>query len=223
MADSKIILAADELSLEKCLELGPLVGERLYAIKVHNLFDQYGPAVVERLRQSGYVRVWVDAKLHDIPNTVKNRAQALTQSGADIITVHASGGVDMMRVATGLGASIYAVTVLTSLTEEEVHLMTGQPSKAAVLRLAREAKMAGVNGIVCSAQEVGILAKRPELTGLEFIVPGIRSAGKDAADQKRVGTPTQAIFDGATRLVIGRQITGAPDPIAAISQIQDEI
>ena len=221
---SRIILAADELTLDQCLDLASDVGNLVHAIKIHNAFDKQGPGVVERLRDAGARRVWVDAKLHDIPNTVKLRAKAIAESGADILTVHASGEIEMMMAAVESGpAEIYAITVLTSLGEEQAHLLHGQPSKAAALYLARLAKLAGVHGVVCSPKEVGILSKRPELQGLKFITPGVRSSGKATDDQKRVDTPAGAIASGSTYLVIGRQVTQAADPLEALHQIEEEI
>lgn len=224
METSRIILAADELDLKKCLELASKVGDKVYAIKIHNVFDQHGPGVVQRLRDAGARRVWVDAKLHDIPNTVKLREKAISESGADILTVHAAGEIEMMMAAVEAGPSeIYAVTVLTSLGEEQVNLLYGQSSKATVLYLARLAKLSGVHGIVCSPQEVGILAKRPELRGLKFVTPGVRSVGKSTDDQKRVDTPAGAIASGSTHLVVGRQVTQAADQVDALRRIEEEI
>lgn len=221
---SRIIIAADELTLEQSLDLAARVGDRVHAIKIHNVFDQQGPKAVQRLRDAGARRVWVDAKLHDIPNTAKLRAKAIAESGADILTVHASGEIEMMMAAVEAGPpEIYAITVLTSLGEEQTHLLHGQPSKAEVLYLARLAKLAGVHGVVCSPKEVGILAKRPELKGLKFITPGVRSVGKTTDDQKRVDTPAGAIASGSTYLVVGRQITQATDPEEALRQIEEEL
>jgi orotidine-5'-phosphate decarboxylase len=203
----------------------------VYAVKIHNLWDQHGPDVVKWLRGAGAKRVMVDLKLDDIPRTVKRRAHAIAQAGADILTVKASAEVDAMRAAVegakeGGGereVQIVAVTVLTSLTEEMAHLLHGQPAKAAALYLARLAALAEVHAIVCSPHEVGALTKRWELRDLEFWTPGIRSAGKDAGDQKRFDTPGAAIKAGATRLVIGSQITEAPNPVAALAELETEI
>lgn len=222
--ESRIILAADELTLEQCKSLVSKVGDQVYAIKIHNLYDEYGPSVVQHLLFCGARRVWVDAKLHDIPNTVRLRAKTIDNSGAEILSVHASGEIEMMMAAVENGPpEIYAITVLTSLGEAQAHLLHGQPSKAEALYLARLAKLAGVHGVVCSPQEVGVLSRSPELKGMSFITPGVRSAGKATDDQKRVDTPTGAITSGATRLVIGRQITQATDPVEALRQIELEI
>ncbi len=221
---SKIIIAADELSIEQCLDLASKVGKRVYAIKIHNLFDLHGASAIQELYRYGAETVWVDAKLHDIPNTTGLRAHAIGQSGAEIISVHASGGIEMMRAAAeGFLFEIYAVTVLTSLNEEQTHLLYGQPTKAAVLHLARLAKMAGMTGVVCSPKEVGMLAKQPELQGMKFIVTGVRSLGKDENDQQRVDTPQNAIKAGATHIVVGRQITQAKDPAEALEILEAEL
>lgn len=225
----RIILAADGLELHEALELTAEIGNRLYAVKVHDLVDTDGLKVVQQLRKAGARRVWYDAKLHDIPNTVGWRARAIGKGAepgteVDILTVHASGEIEMMMKAVEHGPrEIYAVTALTSLDEEQVHLIYGQPSKAAVLYLARLAKLAGCHGVVCSPKEVGMLAKRPELQGLKFIVPGVRSAGMKADDQKRTDTPAAAVLAGAHNLVIGRQLTLASDPSEALDEIEDEI
>ncbi|MCR4274679.1 MAG: orotidine-5'-phosphate decarboxylase [Candidatus Campbellbacteria bacterium] len=219
----KVIVATDELPLGACLDLARAIGQQVYAFKVHNLYDM-DPSIVTQLHKAGARRVWVDAKLHDIPNTVRLRAQAFADAGADIITVHASGGIEMMMAALQSGIpEIFAITVLTSLSEEETHLLHGQPSKAAVLYLARMAKLAGMQGVVCSPKEVGILSKRPELKGLTLVTPGVRSVGKDAGDQQRVDTPLAALNAGASYLVVGRQLTKAPDPVAALAQLEEEI
>ena len=224
MKESRIILAADELSLEQCLYLAAKIGNRVYAIKIHNLFDRHGRGVVRQLKKAGARRVWVDFKLHDIPNTVRLRAKVIAESGADILSVHASGEVEMMLAAVEAGpAEIYAVTVLTSLGEERAHLLNGHPSKAGALYLARLAKLAGVQGVVCSPKEVEILAKRSELQGLKFITPGIRSVGQAIDDQKRVDTPSSALASGATHLVIGRQIIQSINPVEALYKIEEEI
>lgn len=240
MGNHRIILAADGLTLEQTARITKAIGPRLYAIKVHDLLDQYGPIVIDRLKREGARRVWADLKLHDIPNTVGLRARRLIEDGADIITVHASGGIEMMQAAvrqagvidgqrerTGSGDGtryeVYAVTVLTSLIEEDAHLTFGHSARAAALKLARDAQLAGVHGIVCSAHEVALLSQRPELAGLKFITPGVRSPGADAADQKRVDTHANAIKNGATHLVVGRKFTEASDPIAVLDQIETEI
>ncbi|MDP2641945.1 MAG: orotidine 5'-phosphate decarboxylase / HUMPS family protein, partial [bacterium] len=133
-----------------------------------------------------------DLKLHDIPKTVRARTRDLVASGADIITVHIPGGIDMMMAAlegAAGRAEIWGITALTSLSEEDVHLEAGHPSKATVLYRARMAKLAGLQAVVCSPKETAMLAGRPELTGLTIVNPGVRSAGVAHGDQARVDTP----------------------------------
>ncbi|MBI4215660.1 MAG: orotidine-5'-phosphate decarboxylase [Parcubacteria group bacterium] len=222
--NDKNIVALDELTLEQSLALIHKTNDKVYAYKIHNLWDQHGPSVVEQLKKAGAQKVWVDLKFKDIPNTVKLRSQAVRAAGADILTVHASGGIKMMKAALQSGIpEVYAVTVLTSLSEEETQLLHGHSSKATVLHLAQLAKLAGVHGIVCSPQEVGILSEASELKPLKLIVPGVRSAGQSAEDQQRVDTPAAAIQAGATHLVIGRQITQADDPVEALKNLSKEI
>ncbi|MDO8548088.1 MAG: orotidine-5'-phosphate decarboxylase [bacterium] len=220
---NRIILAADNIPIERCVQLGPIIGERAYAIKVHELYDRHGPKAIARLKNAGWRRVWDDAKLHDIPNTVKLRARAIAHAGADISSVHAKGEVEMMMAAKESGAIIFAITELTSLSEEQIHLLSGQPSKASVLYLARLAKLAEVDGVVSSALEVNMLTKRPELIGLKRVTPGLRSAGKETHDQQRVDTPTAALKNGSDLLVIGRQLTEASDVAAAYDELEQEI
>src|SRR5262249_24587683 len=131
----------------------------------------------------------------------------------------------MMRAARegAPNAELYAVTVLTSLSEELVTTVYNRSVKEEVLTLAKLAKEAQMNGVVCSPQEVSMLSKRPELNGLKFITPGVRSIGFDTHDQKRVATPIEALRDGATHLVIGRQITKAADPFLALQALENEI
>ncbi len=224
--EQKVILAVDELNKEELLDLVKKVGPKVYCIKIHNLFDQFGPGIIKELREAGAARVWVDFKLHDIPNTAKLRAQALANSGCDIITVHASGGVEMMAATKqGFGSGkVYAVTALTSLSDEAVKLIYQSDSAQGLVdRLAALAEQSGVDGLVCSPKEIAQLRTNPAYSHLKLAVPGIRSEGISADDQKRVDTPTNALQAGADLLVIGRQITKAADPVEAINLLESEI
>ncbi len=219
----RIFVALDGLTLEKSQEIVRVL-ERRAGYKIHDLWDQEGPWVVQCLLQNGAEFVWVDLKLKDIPQTVKLRAEAVKRSGAHVLTVHASGEIEMMMAAKAGGpANILAVTVLTSLDEDQTHLLHGNPAKAAVLYMTRLARLADMTGVVCSPREVGLLAKRPELKEMELVVPGIRFTGASIDDQKRVDTPYAAVKAGATRLVVGRAITEAVDPIAAFDRIESEV
>jgi orotidine-5'-phosphate decarboxylase len=231
----RIFLALDGLGYENSYRLlsriaGSPLAPSIAGFKIHDLWDREGPKVVTRLASalSGQSWCpWVDLKLHDVPNTVSLRAKAVKDAGAEIVTVHASGGIEMMRAATKTGLNVLAITVLTSLNEEEVHLFTGQPSKAAVLYRARLAKLAGVWGLVCSPNEVSVLAKRPELVGLNLITPGIRLKGKSDTDtnQQRVNSPRVAFEAGATHIVVGSEVTqaGYDDQLIILGQIVEQI
>jgi len=183
------------------------------------LFCAHGPAVVDAVR--GEADIFLDLKLHDIPNTVAGAARSVAGLGPRFLTVHASGGADMVRAAVEAApdVTIAAVTVLTSLSEQALAAvgLVGPPLDA-VRRLAALAVGAGAGALVCSPQEVA--AVRAEVgAGIVLITPGVRPAGADVADQARVATPQQALADGADLLVIGRPITGAQDPGAAAAAI----
>jgi orotidine-5'-phosphate decarboxylase len=165
--------------------------------------------------------IFLDLKLHDIPNTVGKAVEAIAPLAPAIVTVHAAGGRAMMaaaKAAAPSGTKVVGVTVLTSLDEKDL-AATGiecSPSDQ-VKRLADLAREAGIDGIVCSGQEVA--AARSSWPDGFFVVPGVRPEGADVTDQKRVVTPRQAMTDGASVLVIGRPITGANDPARAIQEI----
>lgn len=217
----KIILAIDEIQeLEQALALVKKIGRQVYAVKIHNLYDKFGSEIVTKLKESGAEKIWVDFKLYDIPNTVKLRTQNIS---ADIISVHASGGVRMMREAVASGKEIFAVTMLTSFSESEVRQIYNREVNDMVLALARLAKEAGVAGIVCSPKEIKLLKDTGEFNGMKIITPGVRSSGVETNDQNRVSTPKEAIESGADYLVIGREITEAKDPVLELERIQNEL
>ncbi len=221
----KIILAIDEIqNLDEVLTLVKKVGHLVYAVKIHNLYDKFGPGIVSKLKEAGAPKVWVDFKLYDIPNTGKLRVENIA---AGIISVHASGGVKMMRAIVDAsvpsGKEIFAVTMLTSFSPDEVRQIYNREVDEVVLALARLALEAGVAGIVCSPQEVKILRGFKEFDDLKIIVPGVRSLGADPNDQNRTSTPGEAIKNGADYLVIGRQVTEVKDPVTALSNIQKEL
>jgi orotidine-5'-phosphate decarboxylase len=224
---SKICLALDGLSATDAVHLVNQLGEHCYAVKVHDLYDRYGADIMRMLKAGGAKRVWIDAKLHDTKDTVARRVEALAANGADIITVHASGGIEMMQAALDAALAgpteIWAISVLTSLSPEEVERIYGASTIKAVLDLACMAKEAGIGGMVCSAQEVGVLSKHADLDGMQFIVPGTRSAGIALGQQKRSATPAEAMADGATYLVAGSQVTKAGDPLLAFKAMAAEM
>jgi orotidine-5'-phosphate decarboxylase len=160
-------------------------------------------------------------KLHDIPNTVAKAVEALAPLMPAVLTVHAAGGRAMLQAAKAAAppsTKVVAVTVLTSLDGDDLRSIGVEPEpREQVERLAELARSAGLDGIVCSGAEVGA-AKAAWPDGF-FVVPGVRPSGGDVSDQKRVVTPRQALDDGASILVIGRPITGAGDPAAALRDI----
>ncbi len=218
---SKLILALDEIQdLDEVLALVKKVGHLFYAVKIHNLYDKFGPSVVDNLKEAGAEKVWVDHKLYDIPNTGKLRAESIN---ADIISVHASGGLEMMKQVVSSGKIVFAVSILTSFSPEEVKKIYNREVNEVVLFFAELAEVAGVAGLVCSPQEIKMLRSHDQLTNLKLVVPGIRSKGADTNDQSRVGTPEQALQDGADYLVVGRQITQSDNPELAAQTLCDEV
>lgn len=223
----KICLALDGIPFEDVIEYVRQFGNRFRAVKVHDLLDSVGPTALNQISQLGGVS-WVDYKIHDTKDTVALRVTALVKNGAKIITVHASGGVPMMQSAVnaaGGDADIYAVTVLTSLDDEEIKRIYGEERtrEKIVHEFALMAWEAGVRTVVCSAQEVGMLKQSADLPDMRFLVPGTRSVGVALGQQKRTGTPAQAIADGADELVLGTQMTKATDPTVAFDTFAAEI
>lgn len=187
-----------------------------------------GTGIVTTLRQRR--PVFVDAKLHDIPAQVEKAASAIGELGASYVTVHAAGGHEMVRAAVsgaGPGLQVLAVTVLTSLDDDELgRLGMTIPVESAVLRFADRALHAGAHGLVCSGHEVTSLRRRfgnQVEGGPLLVVPGIRPAGGDPSDQRRTLAPRAALEAGADLLVVGRPITGAPDPSAAARRFSEEL
>lgn len=181
-------------------------------------FTAHGRAGVAKLRSiMGDAPFFLDLKLHDIPNTVAGATRAAAACGADFLTVHASGGLEMMKaaVASAGNTKILAVTVLTALSSEDLAAIgQGAAVKEQVLRLAKLALEAGVAGVVCAPHEIDILRSALPRDFL-LVVPGIRPAEAAHGDQKRVMTPLEAASRGADWLVIGRPITEAADPVLA--------
>ncbi len=199
--------------------------ESLYLKVGMELYYAEGPEVVRYLKSLGH-SVFLDLKLHDIPNTVKSAMKVLSQLGVDMTNVHAAGGVEMMKAAReGLGtqAKLIAVTQLTSTSESQMQdFQNIQTSlQESVIHYAKKTAEAGLDGVVCSAQEVQLIK---QATNSDFIclTPGIRPAGAAVGDQKRVMTPADAYQIGSDYIVVGRPITQAEDPVAAYHAIKDE-
>ncbi|MCC6221260.1 MAG: orotidine-5'-phosphate decarboxylase [Deltaproteobacteria bacterium] len=226
--NSNIIIALDAINYADALYLAKTLRNMVWGFKVNDLLIEHGIKVITDLRQFG--RVFADPKLHDIPNTVKNSIQKIASAGADFITVHASGGMAMIKAAVeaacaegGHTAKILAVTALTSLNDEDTNVIYGKDSSSTVTSLARIALDSKCFGIVCSAQELPLLADMQNLNKLAKIVPGIRPAWHTTSDdQNRTDTPLHALSKGADYLVIGRPITKNRDPIAAIRSIMND-
>jgi orotidine-5'-phosphate decarboxylase len=217
-----IAVALDAPDVETAARWAQAVTPYVAVVKVGlELFCRTGPSVVETVRGGTGVGLFLDLKLHDIPNTVAGAAASVARLKPMYLTVHAGGGADMVRAAVEAApdVTIAAVTVLTSLGDEALEQigLIG-PSRDAVRRLATLAVGAGAGALVCSPQEVA--AVRAEVgPDVVLITPGVRPAGSDAQDQARIATPEQALRNGADLLVIGRPITGAKDPGAAAATI----
>lgn len=218
----RVFLALDGVSLERAAALASLLGKRVRGFKIHDLLDREDKSVTA-LREHR-ARVWIDYKLHDTPDTVSRRSEALFNAGGGIISCHASGGVEMLRSAVALGAGrVYAITALTSLSDDDIREIYHCTREVAVKSLAMIAARADVHGIVCSPQEVAMLRAIPKLKDVALITPGIRMPGQSLDDQQSDGTPEQAIRDGADYIVVGRPITLARDPVAALDAIEKSI
>jgi orotidine-5'-phosphate decarboxylase len=217
-----VAVALDAPDLETAARWASLVTPHVSTVKIGlELYLRYGPNVVASIKGASGVRVFLDLKLYDIPATVAAAARTVARLHPDLLTVHASGGADVIRAAAenAPGTKIAAVTVLTSLSEDQL-VQTGVTSSVhdAVLRLSALAVDAGARAIVCSPREVS--AVRAEVgPGIMLITPGVRPAGSAAHDQARVATPEEAVKAGSDLLVIGRPITGAPDPGAAAAAV----
>jgi orotidine-5'-phosphate decarboxylase len=216
-----IFVAIDTPDLERAASLARAVKSSAGGVKLGlEFFCANGPAGVHEIASIG-LPIFLDLKLHDIPNTVAKAAQALRQLEPAVLTVHAAGGRAMLEEAKAAApekTKVVAVTVLTSLDGGDLKSIgvSGQPAEQ-VERLAELARVSGLDGIVCSGAEVKT-AKAAWPNGF-FVVPGVRPKGSGIADQKRVVTPREALDSGASILVIGRPITAAEDPADALKAI----
>jgi orotidine-5'-phosphate decarboxylase len=225
-ARQRLIVAFDVPDLSSALELDRRLGNEVGWVKIGlELFTAEGPPVVIAFRERGR-RVFLDLKLHDIPNTVAGAVKSASRLGVDLLTLHAEGGPAMMRAAVAARAntrvSLLAVTVLTSLDGNEYPGMYRSAIEDRVLTFAEAAVETGMDGIVASPRE---LAKLVSFVPSDFarVIPGIRPAGSSTDDQARVATPRAALIAGATHLVVGRPITQASDPAAAARSILEEM
>jgi orotidine-5'-phosphate decarboxylase len=226
--DPRLIVALDYPSAPPALALADRLQGLCRWFKVGlELFVAVGPSIVRELRQRDF-SVFLDLKLHDIPNTVAGAVRSVAAIGAEFLTVHAAGGPAMLEAAAEAASSVpnapqlLAVTVLTSMDQLGLAAIGIDHSpENQVLRLANTASAAGINGFVASAEEAASLRHRFPAAAL--VIPGIRPAGSAIADQKRIASPAAALAAGASFLVIGRPITQAPDPAAATRAILEEM
>lgn len=227
MNKTEVIVALDVNTIEEGLALVDRLGDKITWYKIgKQLFTRFGPEAVQALKQRGK-KVFLDLKYHDIPNTVAQAVKSAISIGADMTNIHASGGPAMLQAAAkaaeGSDIILLAVTVLTSMNQEELNAVGIDCSPLEqVTRLAKLTQACHVGGVVCSAKEITAIR---QACGEDFIlvVPGIRPAGADLGDQKRVMTPSEAAKIGANFLVIGRPITAAADPQAAAEAIYQEL
>jgi orotidine-5'-phosphate decarboxylase len=221
-----IAVALDAPDVETAARWAQSVQRYVSVLKVGlELFCKHGPDVVKVVRGGTGLELFLDLKLHDIPNTVAGAARSIARLKPAYLTVHASGGRDMVKAAVenAPDVRIAAVTLLTSLDQHALRVLgVDADMRDVVLRLASVSVEAGARAIVCSPQEVAAVRAEvgPDIT---LITPGVRMAGGDVQDQARVATPRQALADGADLLVIGRPITGASDPGAAAAAIAADL
>ncbi len=224
-----IIVALDVPDAEAALNLARQLAPAVGAFKIgKELFVSAGPDVVRAIRDEGGT-VFLDLKFHDIPNTVARAVAAAARLDVAMLTIHASGGRDMMVAAEAAAQEmdnpplVLGVTVLTSMDSNDLsEIGLAEDPAAQVERLAQLAAEAGLRGLVCSPREISTLRKVLPRE-VQLVTPGIRPKGSDADDQKRTLTPAEAITAGADWLVIGRPITAADDPRAAATEILESL
>ncbi|QYJ77329.1 orotidine-5'-phosphate decarboxylase [Shewanella acanthi] len=230
MTTKPILVALDYDNKNQALALIDQLDPNMCRLKVgKEMFTLFGPQLVKDIHDRGF-DLFLDLKFHDIPNTVAKAVTAAAELGVWMTNVHASGGLAMMEAAKkalqpyGSDAPmLIAVTVLTSMSDDDLKLIgIDVPAFEHVQRLAKLTQQAGLDGVVCSAQEATVLKT---LLGQDFklVTPGIRPVGSDVGDQHRVMTPPQAIAAGSDYLVIGRPITKAADPLAALQAIHQSL
>lgn len=223
MKTKDVIIACDFASARDTFRFLDLFTQEKPFVKIGmELFYAEGPSIVKEIKRRGH-RIFLDLKLHDIPNTVKKAMAVLTQLDVDMTNVHAAGTIDMMRAAVegltrpdGTRPLLIAVTQLTSTSEERMQkeLLINAPINDTIIQYARNAKEGGLDGVVCSPLEAGMVK---EACGNEFmtVTPGIRFADGEKGDQVRVTTPERAAEIGTDFIVVGRPITEAADPVGA--------
>ncbi len=225
-----VIIACDFAGAQQTYDFLEKFGDKRPFVKIGmELFYAAGPSIVQNLKERGH-KVFLDLKLHDIPNTVRKSMAVLSGLGADMVNLHAAGTIDMMKAALegltrpdGTRPLLIAVTQLTSTSQERMEndLLIHEPIDKVVLHYANNAKIAGLDGVVCSPLEAG---KVHDTCGKEFftVTPGVRFADGEIGDQVRVNTPEKAKEIGSDYIVVGRPITAAEDPLAAYERCVKE-
>ena len=225
---SPIIVALD-MESERALELAKKLNPQECKVKVGSqLFTADGPIIIEKLNELGF-DIFLDLKFHDIPNTVKKAVEVAIKMGVWMLNVHSLGGKEMLRAAyevvekVSIKPLLVGVTVLTSLNDKSLkEVGLGLNTEDQVLLLAELCQAEGLNGVVCSANELSVLRKHLEEDFL-LVTPGIRSSGQESDDQKRISTASEAISNGADYIVIGREISNEIDPSEKIRQILETV
>ena len=228
--DRDVIIACDFAGAAETYAFLDRFGAERPFVKIGmELFYSEGPEIVRELKRRGH-RIFLDLKLHDIPNTVKKAMAALSRLDVDICNLHAAGTIEMMKYALegltrpdGSRPLLIAVTQLTSTSEERMRreLLIDRPINDVIVKYAENAKKAGLDGVVCSPLEAGMV-KEACGSGFLAVTPGIRFADGEAGDQVRITTPARARQIGADYIVVGRPITAAADPLAAYRRCVEE-
>ena len=226
--ESPIIVALD-MESERALELAKKLNPQECKVKVGSqLFTADGPIIIEKLNELGF-DIFLDLKFHDIPNTVKKAVETVIKMGVWMLNVHSLGGKEMLRTAyeavekASIKPLLVGVTVLTSLNDKALkEVGLGLNTEEQVLLLAELCQAEGLNGVVCSANELSILRKHLNEDFL-LVTPGIRSSGLEKDDQKRISTASEALSNGANYIVLGREISNEIDPSKKISQILETV
>lgn len=227
---SPIVVALDYPTMAQSIDMAKRLDPSQCRVKVgKELFTTAGPVILDELHQLGF-DIFLDLKFHDIPNTVANAVSVAAKAGVWMVNVHATGGRRMMEASANALQTLpdnktllIAVTVLTSMDQSDlIEIGIDATPEQHVKRLAALAKSSGMDGVVCSAQESSMLSKD---LGKDFVLvtPGIRPAGSDQGDQKRIMTPAEAMAAGSHYLVMGRPITQAIDPIAVLTQANRDL
>ncbi|MEC9227294.1 MAG: orotidine-5'-phosphate decarboxylase [Verrucomicrobiota bacterium] len=227
--DCGLILALDLETREEALELLDQLSDSVEWVKIGlQLFTAYGPDFVKEVAKRNY-RIFLDLKLHDIPNTVAKAVQSIAQLPVELLTLHAAGGPEMIewanqaRIKHTPRLKLLAVTVLTSMSSEQLQALNVQVSaEEQVLHLAKKSLEAGAQGLVCSPLELPALRKQFGTDPL-IVTPGIRPKGRDSNEQKRVMTPSAAALAGSNYIVVGRPILEADDPALTATSIRQEL